>query len=149
MNSGGNSGSSSGGSASSGSSSGSGGSNGGTGGSDKGAENGKGQGLGTGKSEGDGDKEHGNGDLTYPELEEFDIKKAFNELKKSKEGFIPNLSFSGGSCPPLDINFNTKFLVINEKIDIHCQVFKGAAELLSSIFLFIWGVVSLRVILSA
>ncbi|VEE88899.1 hypothetical protein [Actinobacillus equuli] len=145
--SGGNSGSSPNGGSNGSAASGSGGNHGGSGHSDKGTGNGKG--LGTGKSEGDGDKEHGNGDLTYPELEEFDIKKAFNELKKSKEGFIPNLSFSGGSCPPLDINFNTKFLVINEKVDVHCQVFKGSAELLSSIFLFIWGIVSLRVILSA
>ncbi len=145
--SGGNSGSSSGNANNDSSSSGSGGTNGGSGHSDKGTGNGKG--LGTGKSEGDGDKDTGNGELSYPELEEFDIKKVFNELKKSKEGFIPNLSFSGGSCPPLDINFNTKFLAINEKIDVHCQVFKSAAESLGALFLFIWGVISLRVILSA
>lgn len=146
--SGGNSGSSPSGNSNNGSSSsGSGGSNGGSGSSDKGTGNGKGQGSGVGK--GEGDKEDANGDLTYPELESFDIKKAFSDLKKSKEGFIPKVSLAGGNCPPLNISFNSKFLSINESIDAHCQIFKSASGVLSSIFLFIWGIISLRVILSA
>ncbi|QLB14724.1 hypothetical protein A6B39_04285 [Mannheimia granulomatis] len=120
-------------------------------GKSEGVGNGKGEGSGTGKGQGDGKGENENvkADLSYPQLEEFDIRKVLSELKKSKEGFIPKLSLNGGTCPSLNITFASKFLSINETVDAHCRIFRSASGLLGSVFLFIWGIVSIRIVLSA
>ncbi|MDE8035766.1 hypothetical protein OQ257_11425 [Actinobacillus equuli subsp. equuli] len=147
--SGGNNGSSSSGGNSGSSSAGTGGSNGGSGRDESGSGNGKGEGTSVGKGEGKGEKETGNGDVNYPTLEEFDLRKVFQEMKKSQEGYIQDVSLSPGQCPQINISFNSKFLNINQDIDVHCRVFKASSALLGSLFLFIWGIISLRVILSA
>lgn len=164
---------------STGSSSGSGGSAGGSGsssnsGSDgssgstgSGDGSGTGQGSGSNGTTGTGQGSDGEGDgddkcegedcpkgenSLFPELAEFDLKKAFTEFRKSQEDRFKSLSSSlsaTGQCQAVNISANFGIFSVNETIDLHCQIFSQISGLLTAAFMFIWSLMALRIVLSA
>ncbi|AKO45631.1 hypothetical protein [[Haemophilus] ducreyi] len=83
--------------------------------------------------------------FAQPELKEFDLKFAFSQLKLKLEDFVPTLSMPAGHRPKFTIPVFNKHIHVN----VHCRIFQQHGDKLSAVFLFIWGFLAIRILLSA